>query len=244
MTNKESIEALAEEVLRSIPTDMKRPCEGYHNSDIWTLHVPQFTKYYMNLNREDGTLSIDGKIIGASTFEYCWITFYDRQGNPKNQEVRPNTVIVDSDLLKVRFDGEHPGRYRFTEMHECCHHLMVRTGFAHKEPVKFRYVGNVDSREERETDYLAALLLMPESVLTAMMLKERGWEPFISYEGEIPLAQQKSILRMAHELKVSPTALNKRLDDEEWFEYRPIYEFRDPDRPGYNPLEGLYDDTD
>ena len=244
MTTQESLKILAQEVIHNIPRDMKRPCEGYHDRDIWTLHVPHFTKYYMNLNREDGTLSNDGSIIGASTFEYCWITYYDRQGNPKRQEVRPNTVIVDSDLLKVRFDGEFLGRYRFTEMHECCHHLMVRTGFAHKEPVKFRYVGNVDSREERETDYLAALLLMPSSVLTAMMMQERGWEPFISYEGEIPLAHQKTILRMARKLKVSSMALNKRLDEEGWFEYRPIYEFYDPNRPGYNPLEGLYDDVD
>ena len=242
MTDKEALKILAREILGEIPTDMKRPCEGYRDKDIWTLHVPQFSKYFLKLNREDGTLSKDGTIIGASTFEYCWITFFDRNGKPKNREVRPNTVIVDSDILKIGFDGEHPGRYRFTEMHECCHHLMVRSGFSKEEPVKFRYVGNVDSREEKETDYLAAQILMPSSVLTAMM-RERGYEPFVSYEGFIPLAQKKQLWKMAQELKVSSMALNKRLDEDEWFEYRSIYDFHDPDCPTFDPVKVMHYDA-
>ena len=236
MTDIEALQFLARDVLKNVPTDMKRGCGGYRDRDIWTIHVPQFSKYFLGLNREDAKLSKDGTIIGASTFEYCWITYFNREGKPKRSEVRPNTVIVDSDIYKVGFNGEQPGRYRFTEMHECCHHLMVRSGFSQKEPVKFRYVGKVDSREEIETDYLAAQILMPSCVLTAVM-RELNYDPFISYEGFIPLGQQKQLQKMAQELKVSSTALNKRLDEEGWFEYRSIYEFQDPDRPGYDPLK-------
>lgn len=245
MIDKESLRTLGNNILRSVPEEIMLPCEGYRDKEIWALHVPQFSKYFLNLNREDGTLSPDGSCIGASVFEYCWITFYNRNGEPRNREVRPHTVIVDSDLYRKAPRGA-PGRYRFTEMHECCHHIMVRAGFSTAEPVKYRYVGIPDSREEQEADWLAAYLLMPDSVLTAIM-RERDWEPFISYEGFLPLQQQRMLQKMSRGLRVSATALNRRLEDAGWFEYRPVYEFFDPDRPNFDPLrrtaryDGTYD---
>ena len=237
MKGKESLRAFGDDLIARLPDRVKCTCPGYHSSDVWHILMPRFANELLGLHREHGMLSPDGSCIGASTFEYCWITFYHPDGTSKNKETRPNTVIVDDTLRKLDImGGDIVGRYRFTEMHECCHHLMVRAGFSPKEPVKYRYVGGKETPEEREADYLAAYLLMPDCVLTAAM-RERNYEPFVSYEGFLPLAHKKEIHRMARELQVSDTALNKRLDDAGWFEYRSIYEFHDPDRPGFDPLK-------
>ena len=241
MRGNESLRALGDDIIRSIPRDMRQPCKGIRTRDAWTVYMPQFTQRFVGLYRQGGKLSPDESCIGASTFEYCWVNFYDKEGNRKPGEVRTNTVIIDDSLYQPeRLGGEVNGRGRFTEMHECCHHLMVKAGFQKAEPVKYRIV-NEETKEEKETDYLAAYLLMPDSVLTAMMM-ELNRDTFISYEGFIPEAQRKIIHRMALALKVSDTALNKRLDDAGFFDYRSIYEFYDPDNPNFDPVRRICDD--
>ena len=107
------------------------------------------------------------------------------------------------------------------------------------DPVLYRKTDRAESREERMADYLAAYLLMPDSVLIAMM-KSRDYRPLVSYEDVMPRADERFFTNMTRSLQVSSSALARRLRDAGFWEDRSIYEYEDPERPwGFDPIGGV-----
>lgn len=240
MTTKEYLKIIGEDILRHCPEQLKTPVTWPGTREAYRLDVQGFTTDYLKLHRTEATLSLDGSIIGASVFTYFQtVTIYTLDREEYIITPLPDTVIIDPSTKWQRDGVLHPGRYRFTEMHEDSHHILYRAGLFHPEPVEYRCTGGPDSPAEQEADGLAACLLMPDPVLLAM-LRHRDYAPIPCYEGTYTVRDGKLLCAMERQLGVSHSALVRRLADAGLLEERSIYEFYDPDLPpGQDPLERL-----
>lgn len=240
MTTKESLKVIGEELLRNCPETVRRPVGGPWGRDVFCMDTEAFTRDYLHLNRKVARLSTDGSIIGAAVFDhYQNVPVYTMAGEVFMITPMSNTVIIDHVACTQQLLPVPESRFRFTEMHEDCHHILARMGYMEPQPVMYRKTDREESREERMADYLAAYLLMPDSVLIAMM-QNRNYEPLRAYEDLMTVSDSMFFDNMARALQVSGAALTRRLRDAGFWEDRSIYEFHDPERhPSFDPIGGL-----
>lgn len=104
-------------------------------------------------------LSADGSVLGVTAAGPVGVPVAEG-GGLGYYFLDGRTVLLDVSLLSP---WTHPGRRRFTLMHEVSHLLLARNSGL-REPVRFRPGGNCPTAEER-ANYLASALLMPEPLL-------------------------------------------------------------------------------
>ena len=240
MTTKESLKIIGEDILKQCPDTVRRITGWPGTREVYLMDPEAFSTQVLHLHRKVMRLSTDGSIIGAAVFEHNQtVTTYTVDGEMMISRPLNNTIYIDRYACMLQDLPVPDSRFRFTEMHEACHHILVRMGFMESQPVMYRKTNRAESREERMADYLAAYLLMQDSVLIAMM-KSRDYRPLVSYEDVMPRADERFFTNMTRSLQVSSSALARRLRDAGFWEDRSIYEYEDPERPwGFDPIGGV-----
>jgi Zn-dependent peptidase ImmA (M78 family) len=78
-----------------------------------------------------------------------------------NQEKKRYEIYVEK--------SHHPNRQRFSIAHEVAHFLLHKEDINLHEKVARNHNDSLDSKKEREADYMAAQLLMPENILKELV---------------------------------------------------------------------------
>lgn len=187
------------------------------------------TKY--NLDIDYKNLSIDGSILGLTTFETGKLLVFDEEKlEPYYINVGSGTIIIDSRLVE---DTRQYGRYRFTCGHEFAHWELHRDQFFNSSKVKTVEVASVKclNRDienslsnpkktekdwlEWQADYLSAAILMPSPTLRDLFIFKRS-EILTKFEssncGSFILSQTL-IKELAGHFEVSVQAMSNRLRD-------------------------------
>lgn len=139
------------------------------------------TRDLLGLRVEYHRLSADLSILGLTTFEKMEIQFFDSDSSQDNFcFLDGRTVFVESQL---KDDPRQIGRYRFTLMHEGCHHILNRLfpfsyGINNPERNKLHFYRTCDEQRQQITDWeewqtntLAAAILMPEDLIDRAMFR-------------------------------------------------------------------------
>jgi Zn-dependent peptidase ImmA (M78 family) len=116
----------------------------------------------------------------------------------RNEEQKTAIIGVNS--------NQHPNRQRFTIAHELAHYLLHSTGSVHVDrgySVKLRDEKSSEGtdEEEKEANFFAAELLMPENILTNDIV----------HSTNLDLFDENTLNQLANRYKVSTQALAFRL---------------------------------
>lgn len=121
----------------------------------------------LRLSIDCHTLSMNGSILGLTSFGEVLVKVYDDPEHPEYFQLDGKTLLVDS---KLTAKNANKGRYHFTLVHEACHQIYrmlfpnayahdtaerrVHCCMAHRKPTCRDW-------EEWRTDALASAILMP-----------------------------------------------------------------------------------
>ena len=219
--SKEDLEKRALEIL----------CE--YNYEL--LKIPQpipienIIENHYNLILDYQNLSLDGNILGLTTFETGYIKVYDKNAQKAYPlEVRSGTILIDNSIAE---DQKQNGRFRFTCAHEVSHWDLHKNIYfnrnAYREEINAvkclkRDVEKSFSNNKKKTpkewlewqaDFLGASILMP--LPTVKEYYKIQYENIVSKikkdDADYPFAINAVIKAVADFFDVSERAMSIRL---------------------------------
>lgn len=155
-----SIEDIAKQTLKEYYGDGNRRFRPVNIGGLVTEHL--------GLNIEYRTLSMDGSILGLTTFDDVAIQIWD-ETEPYYEFFPKETIVIDKRLL----DDNLTGRRNFTISHEGAHQILNNLYPEADKGTKYRVDGKPQTNaewREWQADALASSLLMPEDLVKAAMI--------------------------------------------------------------------------
>lgn len=167
--SRNDIEQIAERILvqyRKLPEVQKKK--------MYRVDPELLLTKVLGLNIEYGHLSIDGSILGLTSFEEVEVEVFDYTDMETFISLDGNTVIIEEDLHN---DSTQIGRFNFTLMHEGGHQIFKRlfpNEYGCKKPnaspVHYHTYNSEKNKpikdwEEWQANTLAAAILLPKDLI-------------------------------------------------------------------------------
>ena len=127
-------------------------------------------------------LSLNKLTFGLTSYDPTPAIIFDDEDNKGFYPLDGRTVLIETDIAK---DKDMPGKFHFTLMHECCHHILRRlypnsygAQLAKTQGLRYYRAQNdypkpITDWEEWQASALASVILIPEELLRQNM-KEVG----------------------------------------------------------------------
>ena len=167
--SRNDIEQIAERILiqyRKLPEVQK--------NKLYRIEPELLLTKVLGLNIEYQHLSIDGSILGLTSFEEVEVEVFDYADTDTFLLLDGKTVVVEEDLHN---DSTQTGRFNFTLMHEGSHQIFKKlfpTEYGCKlqtaSPVHYHMFNSEKNKpikdwEEWQANTLAAAILMPKDLI-------------------------------------------------------------------------------
>lgn len=170
--SRNDLEAIGERVIRAY---MKLP--EVKGQPVYRIYPEILVKSLLGLQIDYQHLSIDGTILGLTSFESIGV---ELPGNEETGEVYfldGKTILIESDL---RDDVEQTGRRNFTITHEASHQvlkMLYPSDYGvkpHEEPIHFCKANTMRRKpisdwEEWQSNALSSAMLLPRHLVEQAM---------------------------------------------------------------------------
>lgn len=222
---------VSKEELTELGTAVIKDYEGGVTARVPYVNIDKFIAEYLGLKliylpfaEEDRSKM--GFLADGYTPLKVW-----QDGRPVSRVFDRDTVVLDSYLLNKGQEGPRA----FTAAHEAGHYILEKHGVQrarfHREFDSERmYDGSelseMFSVEESQADRLAAVLLMPEYKVRAVLKEINGGIKPKTYGDTVTPQETKHIIgRMAKAMRVSYSAMYIRFRELDLFDRRPLEEY-------------------
>lgn len=211
--SRKDIEAIAERVVQAY---MKLP--ELQGQNIQRIEPVLLCEELLNLNIDFVRLSLDGSLLGLTSFTELGIEVYAPDDSEAIYYLDGKTVLIDSDL---RSDVKMEGRCNFTITHEASHQILKmlypkeygaranrQIHYQKADPPKSR---RITDWEEWQANTLASAILLPRQLVErAMYMFGLGKKVYMLNKVNAPAAYSR-FQNMALFLGSSKTALAIRM---------------------------------
>lgn len=200
-------------------------------SFCFPLNIEAFALKYLGLRVEYTKLSEDGSVLGLTTYKGMTVDL-PLVDSDSEITVPEDTIFLDISLK----ESINAARMRFTIAHECAHQLFARIeekqagcSFRKSLPLGRRCtcadIKSAEGRGESQANSLAAVLLVPRSVLAPHLTNLRGTYNLISYGGYFNPTDYKKLRELAGMFQVSLSTMKHRLSETGYIINRPKSEY-------------------
>ncbi len=168
------------------------------DSEPCPIPIDEIMEFQYGLNIRYESLSKTDTIHGITVFDDCLVPIYDfRAKSYVNVAAKAGDIFIERKLLAKN----RGNRLRFTLAHELAHWIIHQEEYGNQDDLACKTSSKSVDKMEREADYLAAALLMPEGRLRVAWKRTQG----LVHEAKIP--------QLASMFQVSSQAMALRLSD-------------------------------
>lgn len=189
--SRTGIEHLAQNVLKSFD-------ETLVNSDPMAIPIEEVMEFQYKLRIHYVSLSKQGNIHGLTMFDDGTVPTYDpKEKRYVSTPSKAGDIFIEKKLLAKN----RVNRLRFTLAHELAHWLIHQENYVEFEKCAYKTSTNSHGAIEREADYLAAALLMPQGRVRVAFKRHKS------------LVHDAIVPQLSSVFQVSPQAMAFRLSD-------------------------------